>query len=89
MLLAYLPVLLVALLVGLVVFRLEGNRVQLFLATASPFVLFGLYQNLSMLLPLNALAVVLQSAEFWLSVAIVPIGLALAVWFSKATRAAA
>jgi len=77
---ALLPVLLTALLVGLVLFRLPGNR-RLALGSASlPFVLYSLVTNIGVLVWAgNSVLSAATAALPWLVAAMVPLGLFLSM----------
>jgi hypothetical protein len=90
-LLSLLPVLLVSVLVGLVVFRLKASRPLLFVCTAVPFVTYSLYMNIGMFVAVGnslATALALASPLAWLIAAMTPVGLLAALAMSPAHREA-
>jgi hypothetical protein len=88
-LMGYVPSVLVIVMVGVVVFRLGGARLPLFVSVAAPPVLVGLYQNITLLWPINPIGVALQTPDVWLGAITVVAALAVAMLLTKATRGAA
>ena len=79
LLLSYLPVTLVALLVGLVVFSALGKRVGLFLCATAPFVLYSMFMNTAAI----GSAASLYDSRVWAAAATVPLGLLLALLMTR------
>jgi hypothetical protein len=88
-LMGYVPSVLVIVLVGVIVFRLGGARLPLFVSVATPPVLVGLYQNITLLWPINPIGVALQSPEVWLGAATIVAALAVAMLLTRAKPGAA
>jgi hypothetical protein len=83
-LLTLIPVVAVALLVGLLVFRLPGSRTVLFLSAAAPYVFYSLYINIGMLIWAGSsfdAAVTYPLA--WLVASMAPLGLLIALGVTR------
>jgi hypothetical protein len=88
LLLAYLPVLLVAMLVGSIVFSFQGQRLAALAGVAVPVITYALFTSYMLLGDANPLQVVLTDGHMWASIANVAVGLGLALLIAGRRTAA-